>query len=81
MSRFRERIAKVLAQPAPLSLKELSVNGNDLAEAGIPKGPAMGTVLEFLLESVLEDPTMNEKEKLLTLAKNFYQTRLQTGPA
>jgi hypothetical protein len=37
----------------------------------------MGTVLEFLLETVLDDPSMNEREKLLTLAKNFYQTRLR----
>jgi hypothetical protein len=67
----------VLSQDAPLSLKDLAVNGNDLSEAGIPKGPVMGTVLEFLLETVLEDPSMNEREKLLTLAKNFYQTRLR----
>lgn len=77
LTTFRERIARVLSQSAPLSLKDLAVNGNDLLEVGISKGPAMGTVLEFLLETVLEDPSMNEKEKLLTLAKNFYQTRLK----
>ena len=77
LTEFRERIARVLSQDAPLSLKDLAVNGNDLSEAGIPKGPVMGTVLEFLLETVLEDPSMNEREKLLTLAKNFYQTRLR----
>ncbi len=78
LTRLRERIASVLAQSAPLSLKELAVNGNDLSEAGIPKGPVMGAVLQFLLESVLEDPSMNEKQTLLTLAKNFYQARLKT---
>jgi len=77
LTEFRERIARVLSQDAPLSLKDLAVNGNDLSEAGIPKGPVMGTVLEFLLETVLDDPSMNEREKLLTLAKNFYQTRLR----
>ena len=46
-------------------------------EAGIPKGPAMGTVLNYLLEAVMDDPAMNTKEVLLNLGKNFYQTRLQ----
>ncbi len=78
LTQFRERIARVLAQSAPLSLKDLAVNGDDLASVGIPKGPAMGTVLDFLLESVLEDPSMNKRDRLLELAKNFYQTRLKT---
>ncbi|MFQ3620296.1 MAG: CCA tRNA nucleotidyltransferase [Spirochaetales bacterium] len=77
LSQLRKRIARVLAQPAPLNLKDLAVNGNDLAEeVGIPRGPNMGQVLNFLLEAVLEDPSLNTRERLLTLAKNFYQSRL-----
>jgi len=80
LTAFRKRIARVLAENSPLSLTELSVNGNDLAEkAGIPRGPAMGKVLEFLLESVLEDPALNTPDTLLTLARNFYQTRLDVS--
>jgi hypothetical protein len=39
--------------------------------AGIPSGKEIGRILNELLEAVLEDPALNEKEKLLTIARNF----------
>lgn len=68
---FLERIEKCEAQNAALSLKDLAVNGNDLAAAGFPKTPQMGKILKILLEAVLDDPEMNTKEKLLKLAINY----------
>lgn len=77
---FRERIDAVLAEDHALSLKDLRVNGEDLhREAGVPKGPAMGKVFDYLLESVLDDPSLNEKEKLIEMAGNFYRTRIAVG--
>jgi hypothetical protein len=38
----------------------------------IPPGPAVGKVLNHLLEQVLDDPTLNEKSALLKLAKDYY---------
>lgn len=74
---FRRRIDGVLEAEQALSIRDLAVNGHDLsAEVGVPKGPAMGKVLGFLLEAVLEDPSLNRREKLLELGKNFYETRL-----
>ena len=52
-----------------LSLGDLSVGGKDLIRLGMKPGPAMGDVLEALLEDVLVDPTLNERETLLELAK------------
>ncbi len=72
-----KRIESILEKENAFSIKNLDVNGNILSEeAGIPKGPAMGKVLEFLLESVLEDPELNTREKLVEIAKNFYKTRI-----
>ena len=51
-----------------LTLKELAVNGRDLMEAGFAKGKQLGDILEYLLGEVLEEPELNEKEKLLELA-------------
>ena len=51
-----------------LTLKELAVNGRDLMEAGFEKGKQLGEILEYLLGEVLEEPDLNEKEKLLNLA-------------
>lgn len=53
-----------------LSLKELAVKGADLIEAGVKPGKELGVLLNQMLEAVLEDPEMNEKERLLGLLKN-----------
>lgn len=53
-----------------LSLKDLAVKGADLIEAGIKPGKELGTLLNQMLEAVLEDPEMNEKERLLGLVKH-----------
>ena len=51
-----------------VSLKGLAVTGSDLIAAGMKPGKEMGEVLHKLLEQVLEDPDLNEKETLLKLA-------------
>ena len=48
-----------------VSLKTLAVTGRDLIANGMKPGPQMGAVLQELLEMVLDQPEMNEKEKLL----------------
>lgn len=68
---FLDRIAACEAENAALTLKDLAVNGNDLAAVGIPKTAQMGKILEILLEAVLDDPQMNTKESLLNLAVNY----------
>ncbi|MDX9809188.1 MAG: HD domain-containing protein [Sphaerochaetaceae bacterium] len=74
---FKERIRLVLESGNALTVKDLEVNGNDLARLGIPKGPAMGTVLQELLETVLDDPKQNTKERLSEIAVQFYRQRIQ----
>lgn len=49
-------------------VKTLKVNGNDLMSAGIPKGPLVGAVLERLVELVIDEPELNNKDDLLKLA-------------
>lgn len=68
---LRERIKNVQSKETALSLKDLAVNGNDLIKAGIPAGKKLGSILNELFQCVLDDPDMNEKEKLLTVARNI----------
>ncbi len=68
---LRERIRKIQSRQTALSLKDLAVNGNDLINAGIPAGKKLGFILNELFQCVLDDPEMNEKEKLLTVARNI----------
>ncbi|MBO4904103.1 MAG: CCA tRNA nucleotidyltransferase [Lachnospiraceae bacterium] len=48
-----------------LSIGSLAVGGSDLIAMGIPAGPAIGKALSELLEAVLDDPLLNDREKLL----------------
>ena len=55
-----------------VSLKMLAITGKDLiTEAGMQSGPELGRVLGKLLDEVIEDPNLNQKEILLTLAKKY----------
>lgn len=68
-----ERIEKEHTGTSALDLKSLAVNGRDLLQAGIPAGKTIGTVLTYLLETVLDDPLQNTKETLLCIAQNYYK--------
>jgi tRNA nucleotidyltransferase (CCA-adding enzyme) len=51
-----------------LSIASLAISGADLSQRGI-KGAQIGQTLRWLLERVLEDPSLNQKETLLALLK------------
>ncbi|WP_319561373.1 HD domain-containing protein [Marispirochaeta sp.] len=70
---LQSRITGLLSDEAAVKLKDLAVNGSDLMEQGIPAGPLLGVILDQLLETVLDDPEMNTREKLIPLAKNLYR--------
>lgn len=55
-----------------ISKKELDISGNDLiAQLGMKPGPKIKQVLDSLYNEVLQNPDLNEKSKLLELAKKF----------
>ena len=63
---LRTRLQEQRLSGAPLAVADLAVNGNDLLAAiGLPPGPWVGTMLERLLESVVNDPTRNRPAVLL----------------
>jgi putative nucleotidyltransferase with HDIG domain len=65
---LRRRIERILSDREAFKLKDLAIGGNELSSLGIPKGPAMGKILAELLETVLDDPGQNTREKLLEIA-------------
>lgn len=46
----------------------LAVNGKDLLQLGV-RGPAIGDMLRYLLEAVIDDPRCNSKGALLSIAR------------
>jgi tRNA nucleotidyltransferase (CCA-adding enzyme) len=68
LDELRRRI--VQQRDAPLGLRDLAIDGNDLLrEVGGPPGPWLGRVLDRLLDSVVRDPARNNRERLLTDAR------------
>lgn len=53
---------------APLTVKELEIDGHDLLALGL-KGPRVGELQRELLQRVLADPGLNQRERLLGWAE------------
>ncbi len=69
---MRGRIDSILDEAHALKISDLAVDGEDvMRELGVPAGPKVGLVLKELLEAVLEDPSLNTREKLLAMIKEY----------
>lgn len=62
---------EILAKKECVSLKTLAITGSDLIENGMQPGKEIGTVLDKLLEIVIEHPEYNTKEALLKIYKQL----------
>ncbi len=51
----------------------LAVNGNDLKLIGMKEGQEIGKMLKILLDDVIDGETENDKEKLISRAKEIYK--------
>ncbi len=72
IERLRVRVEAVLASGAALSARDLAINGRDLmSELGLPPSRAIGETLEKLVELVTDDPSANERERLLAAARQI----------
>lgn len=65
---WTEAVQRIRAQGDPLFREDLAVRGGDLLALGL-SGPAVGQVLDRLLSRVLDDPSLNERETLLRIAR------------
>jgi tRNA nucleotidyltransferase (CCA-adding enzyme) len=71
---LEDRIRLELEKKPPFGLKDLEVDGNEIMETfEIAPSPLVGQVLNYLLELVLDNPELNQKERLLKEAKFFLE--------
>ena len=61
---------ELLSEGTCVSLKQLAVNGGDLTALGL-SGPAVGETLEALLTAVMDGALPNDREALLTAAREI----------
>ena len=63
---------EVLKENCCLKIKDLDIDGNDLKTLGL-YGKEIGKALDFLLENVIEENTVNKKDILIKYLKENYK--------
>jgi putative nucleotidyltransferase with HDIG domain len=72
IAELRARVAAVAAEDAVLKVTDLVIDGGDVMRVlGVPPGRIIGEVLEKVLEQVIDDQSLNEKEKLEALVRQI----------
>ncbi len=73
---LKAHVEKVLAEGAALSTRDLAIDGHVLMEElGVKPGRIIGEILEACLEGVIQDPSLNDREKLLEKARTIVASR------
>jgi tRNA nucleotidyltransferase (CCA-adding enzyme) len=76
LAALKGHVARVIAEGAALSTRDLKVNGHDLIrELGIVPGRVVGEILDALLEAVLSEPSLNERGALLAQAREHLKRK------
>jgi putative nucleotidyltransferase with HDIG domain len=72
----RERVRRVLEQNPPLSAKDLALDGNQIMRVlGVGPSPAVGEATRFLVDQVLENPSLNTPPELTSLLEGWARQR------
>lgn len=69
IARARELLQQALNEESATTVKDLAVNGHDMMELGLER-EEIGQKLKELLELVVENPELNERDTLLELARS-----------
>ncbi len=71
---IQQLAATILAEKHPLTAGDLAIKGKDLMDAlQLQPGPAIGRILERLVDLVLDDPATNTRDTLLGHARTVYE--------
>ncbi|WP_321494560.1 CCA tRNA nucleotidyltransferase [uncultured Desulfobacter sp.] len=72
---IRLRLGKILDaldEHPPFNVNALDISGKEIQEIlGLPQGPAIGKVKDFLFEQVLDDPSLNQRPTLEDLVRQM----------
>ncbi|HEY3071821.1 MAG TPA: hypothetical protein VGJ46_03310, partial [Candidatus Limnocylindrales bacterium] len=67
---LRGRIGAETQAGLVLDRNALAVDGDDLMkELGLPPGPELGRLIDRLVERVISDPALNDREALMDIAR------------
>nr|WP_302598024.1 CCA tRNA nucleotidyltransferase [uncultured Cellulosilyticum sp.] len=69
----REIKEEIISNGEPYNKAMLAITGQDLIDSGIPKGMAIGKLLDLALEKVIKQPEKNKKEILINYCQDKYR--------
>ena len=78
IGKLRRRMERVIEEENAITVKDLDIDGHVLMnEFSITPGPTIGKILNHLLELVLDEPEINERDILLEKAREYYIVELR----
>ena len=69
IERFKEMYEVVISENQCLKIADLAIDGKGLIELGMKPGRTMGEMLHYLLECVMDEPSLNDRDILTNLVK------------
>lgn len=67
-----QRILEFLKEKSIVTTSSLAVNGHDLvARFNLEPGPLIKELLQYLMDAVIEEPSLNQSETLLEIARKY----------
>lgn len=75
----QRRLDEITAESRCFKLSDLEIGGNDIISLGIEPSPLIGDILEKLLDEVLSDRTENNRQALLSRARELTDERRKNG--
>lgn len=74
---MEQRTNNILNSDEPYEVKHLAIDGNDLLQMGFDRGRIIGEILDYLLNKVMEDPSLNKKDVLEGIVLDKYSDALK----
>ena len=68
---FKQLYEEIINDKDCISMKDLAVGGAILIKEGYEPGKKLGAILDYLFNQVLDNPSLNTEETLLSLAKEY----------
>ena len=68
-----EKVKKIIENKEAYEKKHLTINGHDVIKLGYKEGKQVGEILNYLLEKVLENPELNDREKLIEIIEKKFK--------
>lgn len=67
-------LTEIENEAACFKLSDLAINGSDLIKSGLPSSPEIGRILAILLDEVMDEKLLNDKNALLSRAFELKDT-------